>query len=55
MIKQDHIKELVEQHLTGTDLFMVKTTVGKDNLISVYIDGDHGVTIDECVGLRHEP
>jgi len=51
MIKKEHIEKIVENQLTGAELFLVKASVGKDNLINVYIDGDNGVTIDDCVKL----
>ena len=51
MIKKEHIVKLTEECLTGTDRFIVKVSVGKDNLINVYIDGDEGVTIAHCVEL----
>ncbi|OBX23761.1 MULTISPECIES: ribosome assembly cofactor RimP [Bizionia] len=31
------------------DLFLIDFTMGEDNSISVIIDGDHGVTVDDCV------
>lgn len=51
MIKKEHIEKIVENHLTGGELFLVKASVGKDNLVNVYIDGDNGVSIDDCVQL----
>jgi len=51
MIKKEHIEKIAENHLTGGEIFLVKASVGKDNLINVYIDGDHGVTINDCVQL----
>ena len=51
MIKKDQIAQTVETYLAGSDLFLVRMSVGKDNLINVYIDGDNGVSIDECVKL----
>ena len=54
MIKKDQIAQIVETYLAGSDLFLVRMSVGKDNLINIYVDGDNGVTIDECVKLsRH--
>ncbi|HEY9114421.1 MAG TPA: ribosome assembly cofactor RimP [Bacteroidales bacterium] len=54
MIKKEQIVKLAEECLEGTGRFIVKVSVGKDNLINVYIDGDEGVTIDHCVELsRH--
>lgn len=51
MIKQDQIAQIIEPYISGTSLFLVKLSVGKDNLINVYIDSDNGVTIDDCVNL----
>jgi len=51
MIKKDQIAQIVETYLAGSDLFLVRMSVGKDNLINIYVDGDNGVTIDECVKL----
>ncbi|MFC5194580.1 MULTISPECIES: ribosome assembly cofactor RimP [Bizionia] len=31
------------------DLFLIDFTMGEDNSISIIIDGDHGVTVDDCV------
>ena len=54
MIKSEQINNIVEAYLEGTDKFVVKLTVSKDNLINLFIDGDHGITIDDCVKLsRH--
>jgi ribosome maturation factor RimP len=54
MIRKAYIEEIAENYLRGTDRFVVKISVGKDNRINVYIDGDTGVTIDHCVQLsRH--
>ena len=45
---------MTEDFLAGTDQFVVSLTVGSDNRISIFIDGDSGVTIDDCVALsRH--
>jgi len=51
MIKKEQIVKLTKECLEGTDRFIVKVSVGKDNLINVYIDGDEGVTIAHCVEL----
>jgi ribosome maturation factor RimP len=51
MILKEDIEKLAEEFLDGTDKFIVKLNVGSDNRISIYIDGDKGVTIDDCVGL----
>ena len=51
MIKLGYIEELAGQYIDGTDLFLIRASVGKDNLISVFIDSIEGVTIDQCVKL----
>ena len=54
MIKSEQIENIVEAYLEGTDKFVVKLTVSKDNLINLFIDGDNGITINDCVMLsRH--
>jgi len=54
MILKEDIEKLAEEFLEGTDMFIVKLNVGSDNKITIYIDGDSGVTIKDCVGLsRH--
>ncbi|MDR1115182.1 MAG: ribosome assembly cofactor RimP [Tannerella sp.] len=51
MVDKDFIKSLVEERLKSSDSFPVDISVSPDNLISVEIDNDHGVSIDECVVL----
>lgn len=51
MILKEDIEKLANEFLYGTDMFIVKLNVGSDNKITIYIDGDNGVTIDDCVGL----
>ena len=51
MIKKENIQQLVEDSLTDTDKYLVKISVGQENKIHVYIDGDSNVSIDDCVAL----
>ena len=54
MISKQKIADLIEEKLVGTDKFLVELNVSASNQIIVYIDGDHGVTISDCVALsRH--
>lgn len=53
MITEEQITRLIDQHLTGGDIFLVEVTVKPGNFISVFIDGDRGVTIDACRELNH--
>ena len=54
MISKQKIADLIEEKLVGTDKFLVELSVSATNQIIVYIDGDHGVTISDCVSVsRH--
>lgn len=48
-----NIKELAESHVTDGSLFVVDVIVGKHKpyKVSVILDGDKGVTIDDCSTL----
>jgi len=51
MIAEKQIRALIEQHLDGSDLFVVDIVIKPGNKIFVFIDGDHRVTIDACTKL----
>jgi ribosome maturation factor RimP len=51
MIDKNTIEELVNEYLAGGELFPVYINVGSDNNIKIVIDGDNGVTIDDCVNV----
>jgi len=42
---------LAEQHLKDSGIFVTGVRIGADNHIGVFIDGDNGVTIKDCVDL----
>lgn len=48
MIDRTQIISITERLLEGSDLFLVEAVVKPGNKITVYVDGDHGVTIDAC-------
>lgn len=48
-LNKKQIEKLVEQHLSGTEIFPVAVLVKPNNVIVVVIDSDLGVTIDDCV------
>lgn len=54
MIDKASLKEFIENQLQDTDLFLVDLTIDKDNHITVEIDSDNVVDIDECVALTKE-
>lgn len=51
MISKENIEKLAKEHLNNTELFVTGITIGSDNQINVFMDGDKGVTIADCVGL----
>ena len=54
MLDRDKIATIVERFIGGTDKFLVEVEVSKGNVIDVYVDGDEGISIRECVKIsRH--
>jgi ribosome maturation factor RimP len=54
MINNSTVRQLAEEHLADTDIFLVDITVSATNKISVYIDRDENIVIKDCLGLsRH--
>ena len=51
MITQEVLENIVEEELKGSSIYLVDLNISGTNRLSVYIDSDKGVTIDECVAL----
>ena len=51
MIEKKEIEKLVDEHLGNGALFPVYIKVSAENSIKIVIDGDNGVTIDDCIAL----
>lgn len=51
LITKEHILALANEHLANTPLFVTGIKIGSDNQINLFIDGDNGVTIKDCVAL----
>jgi len=51
MVSKLHIEQICETHLSGSDKFVTTIKISADNHITVAMDGDNGVTIDDCVAL----
>lgn len=51
MIKEEFIRSLAEQHIAGTDKFIVDVKVKHGNHIMVFMDADNGVSISDCAQL----
>lgn len=54
MIDKSLIKDITEEYLLNTDLFLVDVVVRPGNLIVVEIDSENGIGLDDCIALnRH--
>ena len=51
MITTESITELIEQHLEGSDIFLVEVAVKPGNAIRVHVDKVEGISINECVKI----
>jgi ribosome maturation factor RimP len=51
MITNETITKLVEQHVQGTDVFLVEVDVKPGNAIRIHVDRPEGISIDECVKI----
>lgn len=51
LITKEHILSLANAHLNGGNVYITNIKVAADNHISLSIDGDNGVSIDDCVAL----
>jgi len=51
MIDKNVINSLVEEVFKDTDYYLVDISISPDNIISVEIDNDSGVSVVDCVGL----
>lgn len=51
MISESLIRKLAEEKTSGSSVFILDVTIRKGNRILVTIDGDKGVTIDDCVAI----
>jgi ribosome maturation factor RimP len=51
MINQEQIAKVIEEILAGTDKFLVEVLIQQVNKITVFFDGDNGVTISDCQKL----
>ncbi|MBI5219533.1 MAG: ribosome assembly cofactor RimP [Bacteroidia bacterium] len=51
MINKDFIKNLVEQKISGTGIFIVDITVGKGYKIFIRVDKKNGITLEECENI----
>jgi ribosome maturation factor RimP len=51
MIREEEIKAMIEEHVAGSDKFLVALSVSSSGNINILMDGDQGYTIADCVAL----
>jgi ribosome maturation factor RimP len=51
MITEKQIRSLAESYLSEGPLFLVDLSLKPGNHVNVFIDGDHGVKIEDCRNL----
>lgn len=51
MIEKVKILELVQEALSDSDKFLVNLKITTDNRIYIDLDGDSGITIDDCIAV----
>ncbi len=50
MLSENIVRGLIDSGLEErSDLFLIDLKIGADNKISVVIDGDNGVTVEDCI------
>jgi ribosome maturation factor RimP len=52
MITKDTINQLINEHLEGSDFYLVDLKLTADQRILIEIDAFQGVSIDDCVHLN---
>jgi ribosome maturation factor RimP len=51
MIAREQIEKIITPKIEEEGLFIVEISVSSSNRITVFIDGDKGVTIDQCIDI----
>ncbi len=51
MIAKEQIEKIIQPKIEEDGLFLVEISITTSNHITIFIDGDKGVTIDQCIEL----
>ncbi len=52
MIDKTALKQVINEALEGSKLYLVTLQVSKDNVIDIALDSDEDITIDDCVAVN---
>jgi ribosome maturation factor RimP len=54
LITKDYITTIITEYLSDGPVFLTGLKIGSDNHINIFLDGDEGVKISDCVAVsRH--
>jgi len=51
MLDKKKTEEIVNRAISGSDKFLVDISVSSANVVDVFVDGDNGISIQECVKI----
>ena len=51
MLDKSKIATIVERFLGGSDKFLVEVSVSRGNVVDVFVEGDDGISINECAEI----
>lgn len=54
MIDKAKIEQLVNEKIEGTDMFIVDIAISTDNKISITMDADSSLNIDDCISISRQ-
>lgn len=54
MISIEKINDIINEKISGTDVFLVEASVSKSNQINVFIDSPKGVDINTCIEISKQ-
>ncbi|MDE6716647.1 MAG: ribosome assembly cofactor RimP [Muribaculaceae bacterium] len=54
MIERESLQSFIEKELEGSEYFLVELKISTDNEITVEIDSDGSVDIDDCISLTRK-
>jgi ribosome maturation factor RimP len=54
MIAQQQVREVLEEIIRDTDYFLVDIMVSKGNEITVMVDNEKGITIEQCAEINRQ-
>ncbi len=51
MIDKNNVRQHVDDHLKGSEIFLVDINIKPGNIICIEIDNNDGISIEDCVAL----